>query len=238
MIRIGGREYRWAAVDMDGSNVNSVGIYGELHNEILGEYGHMLPCSSTQFWEEFFSVNPTAKFDDFLTHIINMFGLPLTLEQYKTKGKKRKHELLENVAYKPGADVFLAKLAERIPVALVTSSDMDDVSIIAKSPNIKNSAAPFETFAHIVTSEQVKKVKPFPHPYQMAMELMGASPDGTLVMEDVKTGLQSAIAADIPQDNIVIIQDEHSAHNEEYLRENGGLYILSHNELLELIEEV
>ncbi|KAK3128189.1 hypothetical protein QOZ80_6BG0458090 [Eleusine coracana subsp. coracana] len=60
-------------------------------------------------------------------------------------------------------------------------------------------------FQLIVTGEDCHRSKPFPEPYLRALDLLGASPDHTVVFEDSTIGVQAGVAAGMP---VVAIADE------------------------------
>nr|CAB3469210.1 unnamed protein product [Digitaria exilis] len=60
-------------------------------------------------------------------------------------------------------------------------------------------------FQLIVTAEECKRSKPFPDPYLTALDMLGASPEHTLVFEDSTTGVQAGVAAGMP---VIAIADE------------------------------
>ncbi|RLM54402.1 haloacid dehalogenase-like hydrolase domain-containing protein Sgpp [Panicum miliaceum] len=60
-------------------------------------------------------------------------------------------------------------------------------------------------FQLVVTGEDCERSKPFPDPYLRALDLLGASPDHTLVFEDSTIGVQAGVAAGMP---VIAIADE------------------------------
>ena len=50
-------------------------------------------------------------------------------------------------------------------------------------------------FQVIVCGDMVRRPKPAPHSYQLAMSLLGLSPEDCLAIEDSPTGIQAARAA-------------------------------------------
>jgi beta-phosphoglucomutase len=50
-------------------------------------------------------------------------------------------------------------------------------------------------FDHIVTGDDIINGKPHPEPYLRAMQLSGATPENSTVIEDSTSGIQSALAA-------------------------------------------
>jgi HAD superfamily hydrolase (TIGR01509 family) len=50
-------------------------------------------------------------------------------------------------------------------------------------------------FEYLLSNEDVAQAKPSPHIYHRAMELLGVTPDMTLIVEDSPFGLQAAYAS-------------------------------------------
>jgi len=94
-----------------------------------------------------------------------------------------------DVPWRPGAVELLAELrSQGIPCALVTMSYQRFVAPILAH-------LPAETFAVIVTGDQVANGKPHPEPYQTAAAALGLPPEECLAVEDSHTGATSAEAA-------------------------------------------
>ncbi|WGL50781.1 HAD family phosphatase [Nocardioides sp. BP30] len=95
----------------------------------------------------------------------------------------------QHVPWCPGAVELLADLrAQQIPCALVTMSYQRFVAPIL-------SQLPAETFAVVVTGDQVTRGKPHPEPYETAAAALGLAPAQCLAIEDSSTGTRSAESA-------------------------------------------
>jgi HAD superfamily hydrolase (TIGR01509 family) len=95
----------------------------------------------------------------------------------------------EAVPWRPGAVELLAHLrAAEVPCGLVTMSYARFVAPVL-------AALPAESFAAVVTGDEVTVGKPHPEPYLTAAGLLGADPRDCLAIEDSNTGAKSAVAA-------------------------------------------
>ncbi len=95
----------------------------------------------------------------------------------------------EGAPWRPGAVGLISALStRRIPMALVTMSyaSLADAVIAQLPPN---------TFATVVTGDQVTHGKPHPEPYLRATAALGVDPLGCVAIEDSPAGLASAEAA-------------------------------------------
>ena len=88
---------------------------------------------------------------------------------------------------KPGAVELLAGPA--LPRVLVTSTNRDGAH---RKLHIAGIA---QSFAHVVTLNDVEAPKPAPAPYLLAARLLGVQPARCLVFEDSETGAEAAFRA-------------------------------------------
>lgn len=94
----------------------------------------------------------------------------------------------EPLVAKPGVLEFLGK-AKNLPakVAIVTSSPMSRITTYLASVGID-----ILLFDSVVTTEQVKRGKPFPDVYLYACKTTGFEPDECIAVEDSPNGVRSA----------------------------------------------
>lgn len=94
----------------------------------------------------------------------------------------------ENQAF-PGIEAMLETLRTRLPIAIATNSSREDTKHVFRSTPI---AQHMQT---IVTSTDVKKLKPNPEMYLLAAEKLGVAPSECLVLEDSPAGSAAGTAA-------------------------------------------
>lgn len=95
----------------------------------------------------------------------------------------------EDVPWRPGARELLADLRTAgVPCALVTMSYRRFVE-----PILADLAD--DTFAAVVTGDEVEHGKPHPEAYLRGAELLGVAPEDCAALEDSATGVASAVAA-------------------------------------------
>ena len=106
----------------------------------------------------------------------------------------------------PGADAALRLLhAAAIPLALVTSGENEYVDKVTARFGWDG------LFAHRVTLESVKKLKPDPEPYLLAAKLLGCEPQECAGFEDSASGLMSLKAAGVYS---IIVRPDHAERDE------------------------
>lgn len=92
----------------------------------------------------------------------------------------------------PGAEEALAALRGRVPLGMVTSSRRDHLELMHRRTGLTR------YFDFIITSDEVRPVKPHPDPYLAAVKRSGAAAADCLVIEDSVRGLTAARAAGVP----------------------------------------
>ena len=91
----------------------------------------------------------------------------------------------------PGVMDVLAELADRVRMAIVTTSKRVDFELIHAERRI------CDHMEVVLVREDYVHAKPHPEPYLTALERLGATPREALVVEDSARGLRSAVAAGI-----------------------------------------
>jgi HAD superfamily hydrolase (TIGR01509 family) len=91
----------------------------------------------------------------------------------------------QSLTLKPGVTELLAQ-ARHLPRGLVTSSRRADAHKKLGMVGLD------QTFAQVVTVDDVTRAKPHPEPYLMAATLLGVSPARCLVFEDSEAGSEAA----------------------------------------------
>jgi HAD superfamily hydrolase (TIGR01509 family) len=97
--------------------------------------------------------------------------------------------LAHGADHRPGAERLLdALVAAGVPCALVSASHRPLVDAVLASVG-------GDHFAVTIAGDEVERTKPFPDPYLLAADLLGADPRRCVVLEDSPTGVAAAEAA-------------------------------------------
>lgn len=174
--------------DFDGTLVDSEHFHFNCWNEVLKDYKIEL------------------KYDYYIS---NYAGIPSTLN---SKTLVNKHKLLisdkslcakkekitqkrlktEDIKFMPSALYILEYFFKKgIPMFLITGSPRNDVDFILEKTKIK------KYFEFSITRSDVKKSKPNPESYLIAIEKSFFKPENILVFEDTKSGVASAKSANL-----------------------------------------
>ncbi|WP_445518602.1 HAD family hydrolase [Streptomyces sp. NEAU-174] len=170
-------------LDMDGTLVDTEGIWWDAEVSIFAELGHALA-------EEYRQVvvgGPMSRSAQFL---IEATGAEIALAELTGLLNSRFTELIDgSVPMLPGAHRLLTELAAHsIPTALVSASHRRVMDRVLRS------LGP-EHFALTVAGDEIGRTKPHPDPYLFAAAGLAAEPGRCVVIEDTDTGVRAAEAA-------------------------------------------
>jgi HAD superfamily hydrolase (TIGR01509 family) len=204
--------------DLDGTLVDSMGLWREVDIEYLESKGCSMPEGLQQDIEGL-SMRETA------VYFKKRFGMKDSIdEMMETWNDMARIEYEEKVPMKPGCRAFLEKLRS-IPVktAIVTSNSRELVEAVYKNH-------PFADFIDlVVTANEVEHGKPFPDVYLKAAEKLGIHPEDCLVFEDIIAGIQAGQSAGM---KVCTIYDDYSADVDDEKRELADYYIKDYFELV------
>jgi len=169
--------------DFDGTLVDTETYWMAAERELVGEYGGT--------WTDEQGLQLVG--NDLLVSgrmIIDQTGIPLTPAQVVDRlidGVVA--HIRDRIPWRPGARELLADLrAHGVPCGLVTMSYPRFIAPVLE-------ALPDDTFACVVTGDQVAAGKPDPEAYVRAADLVGSEPADCVAIEDSLPGARSAAAA-------------------------------------------
>ncbi|WKX69445.1 HAD family phosphatase [Streptomyces sp. XD-27] len=182
----GGSGLQAVLLDMDGTLVDTEGIWWDAEVGIFAELGHVLP-------EEHREVVVGGPMTRSASYLIEATGADIALADLTTLLNSRFTELLDgNVPLLPGARRLLAELAAHgVPTALVSASHRQVMDRILGTIGT-------EHFHLTVAGDEVERTKPHPDPYLLAAAGLGADPGRCVVIEDTLTGVAAAESAGCP----------------------------------------
>lgn len=164
--------------DLDGTLVDSMGMWKEIDVDFLGRFGYTVP-ENLQKEIEGMSFSETAQYFQ------NRFSLPLILEEIKACWNEMAMEQYsKKIRLKPGAEDFLGYLKNnRIKTGIATSNSRELVEAVIGANGVR------ALFNEIVVGCQVPKGKPSPDVYLFTAEKLSVSPEHCLVLEDLPAGI-------------------------------------------------
>ncbi|MFD8871764.1 HAD family hydrolase [Streptomyces sp. NPDC059590] len=170
-------------LDMDGTLVDTEGIWWDTEVSIFAELGHAL----AEEYRQIVVGGPMTRSASFL---IKATGADIALAELTGLLNSRFTELIDGtVPLLPGARRLLTELAaHQVPTALVSASHRRVMESVLRS------IGP-EHFTLTVAGDDIGRTKPHPDPYLHAAAGLGADPARCVVVEDTVTGVTAAEAA-------------------------------------------
>ncbi len=185
---------------MDGLLLDTEGIYTEVTQQIVGEYGKVFDWSVK---EKIIGRRAVQAAEI----IVESLDLPITPQDYLDSRKNVLLEKFKDTAPLPGAKEMTTHFFDLgIPQALATSSSSPMFE--AKFEKHKKW---FSQFTQIVRGDdpELKEGKPAPDIFLLAAKRLGVDPAECLVFEDAPTGTEAALAAGM---SVVVVPDPNMDH--------------------------
>lgn len=231
---------KFAFFDMDGTLIDSVGIWNEIDCKLIQHLGGKIidealvqsdrDSQLRQFSSE---ANPYLHYCNFLRE---KYHAKLSAEEIIKLRYEIAQDFLQNIIdYKPQAELIIRKLKEKnFTLAVTTTTKRTNMEIYRKlNKNIRAKAPLDEYFSLIYTREDVSEIKPNPEVYLKAMQTLQAKPQECIVFEDSLIGIEAAKAAGLA---VVAVYDKYSAADTEKIKKSADFFINDYAELLPLID--
>ncbi len=211
--------------DLDGTLIDSMGVWVEVDKEYLGKRGIPVPDDLFQDMEHGDSFIEVAKY------FKRKFNLSDSIDEIMKEWTDMVKWHYENDIYlKPGAKELLEYLyAKNIKIGLGTSNSKYLAQTVLKSNNI------LKYFDVIVTGCQNIKGKPFPDIYLKVATALNVNPSNCIVIEDVYVGVKAAKNAGM---TVFSIEDEHTKPEWEKIKKITDFYGKDFWKIKEKIEKL
>jgi beta-phosphoglucomutase family hydrolase len=180
--------------DFDGVLVDSEQIHHKAFNRVLTKFHYQL--SSREYYDRFLGLS-----DEELLRIVDKErNLSLSNQQFGQllgeKARLFKEMAATEAGIIEGVPKFLNMLSDgRIPMAICSGALQPEIEMILEGAGLRS------YFEAIVSAEQVKKGKPDPEGFLLALKLLNKrmhksiQPEDCVVIEDSHWGLEAAKAA-------------------------------------------
>lgn len=169
--------------DFDGTLVQTESVHCEAWLTVLAKRGFHYDENWFEQW--------IGTADRFLAQgVIDEHQLTINRRVLQLEKEALFYELVvkENQAFS-GIEPILKELSGRLPIAIATNSSRQDTDYVFRS-------TPINRFMKvIVTSSDVKQLKPDPEMYLLAAAQLGIPPEECLVLEDSPAGSEAGTAA-------------------------------------------
>jgi len=206
--------------DLDGTLIDSMGVWAEVDKEYLGKRGLPVPDDLFQDMKYGDSFIEVAKY------FKRKFNLPDSIEEIMQEWTDMVEVHYENnISLKLGARELLDFLkAHKIKIGLGTSNSKYLAQTVLKSNNI------LKYFDVIVAGCQKIKGKPFPDIYLKVATALNVNPSNCIVIEDVYVGMKAAKNAGM---TVFSIEDEHTKNEWKKIKRVTDYYCKDFREIKE-----
>jgi len=216
------RNIKAAVLDMDGTLIDSMGIWHQIDKDFFAEHNLIPPEGisnqvnkmTMEEWADFF----TREFH------INMTGKQII----RRIGEMAYTYYAEKIPLKPYVIEFLDFLdSQNITYGIATATYRKSAEAALKRLRI------FDRMQFILTAEEIPSSKKTPEMFLKSAEILNSQIQNTLVVEDSLHCLETAVKAGFP--TIAVHDDAIPIHEQEKIKALADLYGLNLKEILEKI---
>lgn len=212
------KDKRAAIFDLDGTLVDSMGIWGDIDIEYLGKHNLEVP-------EDLQKAVEGLAFTEVAEYFKSRFSLSDSVEDIKADWNRMAMDKYRfQVPLKPGARSFLDYLKEHgFRLGVASSNSIELVTAALDAHGIR------DLFSCILTCCDVKYGKPKPDVYLEVAKRLDVKPFECIVFEDIPVGIMAGNAAKM---HTCAVYDDYSAVYEQEKRRLADYYIHSYDEIL------
>lgn len=195
--------------DLDGTLANTDPIHIKVWREILEPHGYTVD-------DAFFKENISGRLNE---HLIKELLPQLTEDEGAKLAVDKEAQFRELAATElfrmPGFDELYEWIkTQELKTGVVTNAPRANAEFVLKVLELEMA------FDFVLIAGDLPRSKPDPLPYQTALEKCGVEAERAIAFEDSKTGIQSAVAAQIPTVGVA------STHEPEVLYGYGASLVI------------
>lgn len=208
--------------DMDGTVIDSMGIYRQSRYEVLEEMGYT-------WTDEDQEIMDTYKYDEFVSNVSKLKGYDIDEDEFfYILHKKIRNYYRQGFPLKKGMIRFLDYLDENgIRYCIATASrNINAISVFKKLKMLHR-------FDFILTTSDVDHSKYYPTIYEEAAMMMDSEIENTYVFEDALYAVKTAKKGGF---KVVGIHDEYFDYQRERIIETADHFIDDYDQLMDIIE--
>nr|WP_319488737.1 HAD family phosphatase [uncultured Caproiciproducens sp.] len=208
-----------AIFDLDGTLLDSMGIWAQIDRQFLAKRGISLPVDYVE------KVTP-MNYKDAAAYTIARFALPETADEIIREWVEMSVQTYQfEVSLKPHAGEYLNQLKRQgVKLAIATAQTPE-----LYEPALKNNGI-YNLFDAFVNLGEVERGKGFPDIYLLAAQRLGFPAQDCVVFEDISAGIRGAKAGGFQTCGV---DDPYSNYEKDVIVREADEYILSFGELLE-----
>lgn len=225
--------------DMDGTLINSVGVWNEVDRELIRVLsGHVETDVSIQHRRDEILAKMKKEENPYLAYckyLGELCGYEGSAEEVFEKRYQISQDFLKHkVQFKKGAVDLIKTLHDKkktLVIATTTRRKAMDVYCY-KNENLMSEIRLTDYFSHIFTREDVSAIKPDPEVHFKVMETLQVKPSDCIVFEDSLVGVEAAKSAGL---RCMAVYDEFSEREQGKIKELAdGWY----DDLLQVVDDV
>lgn len=227
--------------DMDGTLIDSVGIWNEIDEKLIKAIGDgTIDDINIQVQRDTTLKKFATSEDCYLEYcrfLKNKYKSDLEAEDILNLRYKMTKDYIENVVcYKKDAEKVINRLKElEFKLAIGTTTHKSNIEIYKTlNKNIIKKANLDDYFDVIYAKEDVQKSKPDPEVHEKIMNFFDVKPEDCLIVEDALLGVEAAKNAGI---DVITIYDEYSDFERKEINQISQYNFKTFEEMLDYINE-
>lgn len=203
--------------DLDGTLVDSMNVWKEIDNELIGSCGVEVP-------KDFQKSIEGMGFKETMQYIIDRFDFKMTVEEMSAEvNRLALIQYSTKIPLKDGAYDFLKYLHEHdIKTGIATSNGKDILQCCLAHHQIG------QLFDVTKIACEVNRGKPFPDIYLAVASELEVKPEECLVFEDIPNGITAGKSAGM---KVCAIYDKYSEDRTETIKSLADYYITSFSQV-------
>lgn len=209
--------------DLDGTLIDSMGVWSDVDREFLKKRGIELPDNL------FSDMKSGNSFEEVALYFKNRFSLKETIKEIMTEWIEMVEEhYATKVLLKKGVRELIDLLKRNnIKIGIGTSNSYYLAEVALKANDIMGQ---FDTL--VCGAEEIKG-KPFPDIFLQVADNLDVSPENCIVIEDVLEGVEAAKKADM----FVIAIYDRWAKNKKEIKEKSDLFADNFNQIIDFFSD-
>ncbi|MDY0264579.1 MAG: HAD family phosphatase [Sulfurospirillum cavolei] len=214
--------------DMDGTLIDSVGIWNAVDTELINALGAQAPneCAIQHRRDSLLHAlsHTQDAYLEYCDALRKAYNARYSKEEIRAmRYRIAKHYIQNVIDFKPDAPALLHFLREKgLTLAIASTTSQSNLhTYMYENSQMMQKVDFAETFAMILGRESVNCIKPHPHVHHHVMQTLNVTPEECLIIEDSLVGLEAARHAGI---DAIIVYDRYARDDQEALKQGAYAY--------------